>query len=502
MKRFPTLLSLALVTAACGDDTSGDTGADTDNGTTDASSGDAAGPTSAAETNGDDDGSTGETGVLPTTAAIRVVHASPDAPAVDIYVAGVDTPVITGLAYGDASTYLDVEPGDYNFQVRAAGSDISSDPVYETGNLTLEAGARITALAAGLLTGQNEDDAFRVLALAEGFDSPTADEARVRIVHASADAPTVDLDVGDDGSAELEGVARFAESGEAGVALPSDTALQIGVLAGGDRVTAFTTPALPDGGELFVIATGLLASHPNADDGFALLAVGPEGAIGLVRQNPVVYAVHASPDAGNVDICAGGAALLSDVPFGAMAPIQVPPGSYTLDFAAPETSCATVAASQDTPELMAGMRYLAVATGEVTPEDSDPAFALAAFAEVTAGDEDVTLQIVHAASAPSVDVGVVAMGELDTLLAEDLAWPEAAALTEVPGASYPIGVAATGNTNPLATFTLDLSDGFTGFALAAGDLDGDDDEGTGFQLFIVDTAAAPWTLTAVSPDAP
>ncbi len=54
-------------------------------------------------------------------ARIRVVHLSPDAPAVDIVADGVGT-VISGLKYPNASGYLVVPAGTYTFRVRAAGS--------------------------------------------------------------------------------------------------------------------------------------------------------------------------------------------------------------------------------------------------------------------------------------------------------------------------------------------------------------------------------------------
>src|SRR5262245_26542737 len=54
-------------------------------------------------------------------ARLRVVHASPDAPAVDIYARGVATPLIDDLAYGSVSDYVEVDAGTYTLQVRPAG---------------------------------------------------------------------------------------------------------------------------------------------------------------------------------------------------------------------------------------------------------------------------------------------------------------------------------------------------------------------------------------------
>ena len=150
-------------------------------------------------------------------AELRVIHASPDAPAVDVYAEGVSGALITNLAYGETSDYLDLDPGTYNIQLRAAGARPTSPPAFETGNLDIPEGVKISALAAGLLGSTNADDRFRVIPLVEDFTAPGAGSAAVRIVHAGSDAPTVALDVGNDGSPEVTNFARFDETGAAGV---------------------------------------------------------------------------------------------------------------------------------------------------------------------------------------------------------------------------------------------------------------------------------------------
>ena len=282
----------------------------------------------------DDDGNQPDGGG--NTAQLRVVHAAPGAPAVDVYAEGNPTPLVANLPYGEVSSYVTVPAGSYAIQVRAAGSPSTSTPAHQTPSLNVAAGARITAVAAGLLASSDDADRFRVLALAEGFGTPAASNARVRIVHASADAPSVGIDVGDDGNADIESLDRFDDTGASGIDLPAGAALQIGILAGSTRVTAFTTPELPAGADLFVIATGLLGRPPRDAEGFGLLAVGPTGKVGLLRQNPVVYALHGSPDAPAVDVFAGPAELVDDLTFGRLsAPIQVPPGTYTIECVRP-----------------------------------------------------------------------------------------------------------------------------------------------------------------------
>ena len=242
-------------------------------------------------------------------AEIRVIHGSPDAPAVDIYVEGSTTPLVEDLAYGDASAYASVDAGTYNVQVRAAGADPASAPVFETGNITLQTGDAVTALAAGLLASDDPADQFRVLGLYEDFVTPAGGNAVVRVVHASPDAPTVDIDVLNDGSSEIVDLARFEDTGSMGIELPAGSPLLVGILADDALVTTFTTPPLTAGTEYYLIADGLVGqADPMAADAFKLLAVDENGSSSFIAQNGPdagsvrLRAVHASPDAPSVDV--------------------------------------------------------------------------------------------------------------------------------------------------------------------------------------------------------
>ena len=436
-------------------------------------------------------------------AQVRVVHASPDAPSVDIYANGGSAPVLSGLAYGQASPYLDVTPGEYVFEIRAAGAPASAPAAFTTGTLTLDEGAKVSALAVGLLASSNPDDQFRVLPLREGFASPGAGKAAVRIVHGAPDAPTVAIDLANDGAPELTGVSRFAESGPSGVALPANQALQVAIWAGTPlaRVTVFTTPALPEGAELFFVATGLLSRLPREADGFSLLAVGPSGTVGLIKQNPTVFALHGSPDAPPVDLYAGEAELVDNLAFAELSgAIQIPPGRYDLSFRAHDNG--PVAATATTPTLLAGERYLAVASGFLSPEGTTPSFTLLPFAEeFTLGNAAPQVRVVHASpDAPAVDVGTVSGGSVTPVPDfRDLNFTQSSAATgtPLPTANLQIGVAQAGQTTPVATFDITTTAGIRVFAVAAGALGAD---GEAFRLVLVDTSVFPWVAAGVLPN--
>ncbi len=443
------------------------------------------------------------------TSTLRIVHASPDAPPVDVYSANSSVPLATSLAYGQSTDYLELAAGTYKLALRAAGASPSDAPAYTTSDITLTRDHQYTAIAAGLLASSNSADSFRVLPLEEDFTAPGTGMLRIRVVHAGADAPTVALDVGnDDPSApEVPSLARFADTGAAGLELPAGQPLQVGVVAGGSTVTAFTTPALPEGAEVFAIATGELSKLPRQESGFALLGVLPGGdTTAWIKQNPRINALHASPDAGPVDIYSGNTELVDNASFGDIASLQVPPGKYTLDFfpgqaGATPRPAGNPAASAETPTLDPGESYLAIAAGELTANPST--FQLLAFPEGfdLTDSANARVRMVHAAAgAPAVDVGpVVSPGKIGTPIVQELAFGQAtpAAGLSLPPTTLTIGGAAAGTTDAIAEFGVTTTAGERSFVVAAGSLTAKTNP---FQLLVVDTSATNWSATPVLPN--
>lgn len=80
-------------------------------------------------------------------AAIRVIHTSPDAPAVDIAVKGGDV-LIKDLAFPDGSDYLMVPAASYDLEVRPTGT---TDVALDLPGVELEAGKVYSVYAIGML---------------------------------------------------------------------------------------------------------------------------------------------------------------------------------------------------------------------------------------------------------------------------------------------------------------------------------------------------------------
>jgi hypothetical protein len=439
------------------------------------------------------------------SALLRAVHASPDAPTVDVYAEGNPNPIITALEYGAASLYFPVPAGTYNVQLRAHPSTEADPIAYQTGPVELAANQRVTAVAAGFLFDAVPDNAFRVLPLVEDFAEPSAGGSIVRVVHAAPDAPAVDIDV-NDGEATIPGLERFADTGASGIDLLAGVPLQVGIsIPGGDPVTAFTTPALPEGEELFLIATGSLEQPARDDTGFSLLAVGPGGSIGFIKQNPIVYALHGSPDAPAVDIYGGQNLLVENISFGDLsAGVQVPPAVYVLDFYETGTGPGNPVASFQTPELMAGGSYLAVAAGELSPEADDQAFTLLAFEELFAAAPTSRVRAIHASGdAPAVNIGSVdsQTGDISVVVFENLEFGAASADVgaELPVGSLTLGVSAAPSLTPAATFDITTTEGLQTFAVAIGALAPDVGDAS-FRLSLVVTSVSPWGGVEVLPN--
>jgi hypothetical protein len=119
---------------------------------------------------------------IPTTAQIRVLHGSPDAPAVDVVLNGVR--IYGNMPFGTNSPYLTVPVGMNNIRIVAAGAP--EDAAVLQADLDLEGGSRTTIVASNVLD----------MIEANVFTDETTTKpkrAQLRVAHLSADAPAVDI---------------------------------------------------------------------------------------------------------------------------------------------------------------------------------------------------------------------------------------------------------------------------------------------------------------------
>jgi hypothetical protein len=181
-------------------------------------------------------------------AKLRVIHASPDAPAVDVKLNKVRA--ITNLSFNEATQYAMVDPGQYNVQVVPAGAD---DPVVIDADLEL-AVADYTVIASNTL------DSITPIVLVD--DNTLSDLARIRFIHASPDAPAVDIAVSNGGPVLFADI-EFGESGGY-IEVPGGIYDLEARVAGTDTVALSVPGVSVTGNRNFtILATGLLGSDPQ-----------------------------------------------------------------------------------------------------------------------------------------------------------------------------------------------------------------------------------------------
>ncbi len=184
-------------------------------------------------------------------ARVRVVHASPDAPAVDILVN--DGVAFSNLAFEGITDFAEVPAGTYNVKVVPTGA---TSPIVIEADLPLSAATDYTVIATDFLAMLTP-----AILTADG-GMPTEGNAWVRFFHASPDTPAVDIAVtngpvllpnvafqqGTDyievpaGTYDLE--ARVAGTSTVGLAIPGV------MLEAGKVYTAYATGLLADVGAL------------------------------------------------------------------------------------------------------------------------------------------------------------------------------------------------------------------------------------------------------------
>jgi hypothetical protein len=123
------------------------------------------------------------------TAHVRVVHGSPDAPMVDVYVGATlataaKVAPLSGLSFGDVSAYVDVPAGTYGIKVCATAAPTVC-PI-QVAALALAADQYYTIAASDLLAS------IKATVFTD-TPAPTGAGVQLRVYHLSADTPAVDV---------------------------------------------------------------------------------------------------------------------------------------------------------------------------------------------------------------------------------------------------------------------------------------------------------------------
>jgi Domain of unknown function (DUF4397) len=309
--------------------------------------------------------------VLPPNASLRIIHASPDAPAVDVDFNG--TPGLSNLDYGNASNALAAVPGTVSVTVKGRLPGGVRLPVIGPADVPLTSGTNYAILAV------NTVSAIEPLIVTRETSPVTSANVRLQVVHAAPAAPAVSVWVTDP-------TADLAASTPVG-SFAFKEVLPAATVPAGDyriRVTAqgTSTPVLFDSGTI-TLAGGsdlLVAALQNTGAGaspITLLAVPPSGdALRILDQDTTarLRVIHASPDAPAVQVIANdnfAAPLVASLAFPKFTPfVDVPPAAYNLKVT-PVGNNGLVAINADAT-LAAGQAYSVYAVGLLAAIATDP----------------------------------------------------------------------------------------------------------------------------------
>ncbi len=273
-------------------------------------------------------------------AQLRVTHAGPDAPDVNVYVDG--ELALEGVAFKQSSGLLTfADPGAIEVEVRGLLPDGSEVTVIGPVELALEEGVRTDVVAYDTLFDANGDLNIKAKVLDPVAIEDDITDVRVSVMHAAPAAGDVDIYVTapDD---PLEGSSPIdASFGDAlgPLALEPDTDYRVRITGDGSDVVVYDSGTLSfaAGTEVLVLAinnTFKVGSNP-----VNLLAAGAEGAAEIVDpgMGAAVRVVHNSADTPAVDVIVDGTTVLAGVEFpgaSAYGDIEVPAGTYNVVVAA------------------------------------------------------------------------------------------------------------------------------------------------------------------------
>ncbi|PFG73782.1 DUF4397 domain-containing protein [Tepidiforma thermophila] len=134
------------------------------------------------------------------TGRVRIMHASPDTPPVDIFVDG--QKAVTALAFPNTTGYVALPAGGHDVKVFVSPSDGTGTPALQA-TLEVVAGKDVTVLA----TGRVGDGSLALTIFEDDNGTPSGNNAHIRLIHASPDAPPVNVAVAGTDTNVFTGVA-------------------------------------------------------------------------------------------------------------------------------------------------------------------------------------------------------------------------------------------------------------------------------------------------------
>jgi len=360
---------------------------------------------------------------------IRIIHASADAPAVDIKLN--DAVAAPGLDYPQSTGFVSINAGTYDVAVDAIVPGGNLEGVITVDGITFAKDQRYTIVAI------DDTDNIVEFVAEESAATPGADEVAISVLHAATSVEGIDVGVYvTDPGADITGTAPnfsfdFKGQVDAG-ALPAGE-YQIRVVADGDTANPAYDSGTVDltgfaGEKLLLLAVNTVNSTTREASPVKLVAYTDTAQLELIdtRTTAGARVVHLSPDAGAVEVFASSDALGSASPaeiidsfvYTETAPADgisysyVPAGDYTFDLAAANSGIgSSLPIASPNAQLTAAFEYTVIAAGYAAA--GTPALDLLYTADSNRSIvTQASVKVVHGAPlAQTVDVFVTPAGD-------------------------------------------------------------------------------------------
>jgi hypothetical protein len=388
----------------------------------------------------------------PAQAQMRITHASPDAPKVNVYVDG--ALALEGVDYKQSSGIITRAAGAVEIEVRGLLADGSETSVIGPAQLELAENTRTDVVAINTLAAIEPT-------LITDDDTAAVSGVEVRVLHAAPAVANVDIYVTgpDDDIASVTPVKAGFGDAAGPLALEPETNYRVRITPENSATVVYDSGTLsfPAGTDLLLVAventTGIGSNPVN------LLAVGADSASEVydASTGAQVRVVHNSADTPAVDVIVDGNTALSGLTFPNATDyeqLEAPAGTYNVVVAA--TTDNTIAPINVDLTLEQARSYTAIAIGALNGISDNTITAVVTEDERRNIATEARVRVVHGSYAVAaeipVDVFLTADADISaaTPAINNLTYGTATAQLPVSPGDYVITVTAAGDKSVVA----------------------------------------------------